>query len=216
MNDLTKRLLIAELPALLLLAACGNGAAASETSDASPEASQPSGSAVTFQAVDVKQGTSLPTQEEAQEAYDRAAAAFGWFRLQTLPCDQASVFVDGALYQRVRYAGLSTMEELEDYLRGSFTQEVIDRLLAEDDPPRYRDVAGVLYVRPLSCAPDPCKGNAEVTVEPTAQDACVVHVTVEVLSEDRQSLAGLEVYSFPYQCVDGQWRFAGFQLVNAP
>lgn len=207
------------LLAMLLLSACGNTAGLEASSSAaaqSPGGTVPPAS-VTFQAVDVKSETVPLTEEEVLAAYDRAAAAFGWFKLKTLPCGDASVIVEGNLYQRVDYAGIGTLEELKTYLRGSFSQEVIDRLLPEDaGTPLYRDIDGQLYVLPFSHQPDPHKGTAVVMVEQSAEDTYMVNVTVDILAEDLQTVTGLEGYSFPYQYVDGRWIFTSFQLVNAP
>ena len=218
MKKTKKWALSALLMAVLLLSSCGN---ADELGDsASPrfaDGGSQSSRAVTFQAVDVKNETMPLTEEEVLEAYDQAVSAFEWFRLETLPCGSASAIVGGNLYQRVDYRGIGTLEELKTYLRGIFSQEVIDRLLPEDaDPPLYRDIDGQLYVIPSSCRPDPYKGAAEVMVEQTAEDTFMVNVAVDILGEDWQTVTGLEVYSFPYQCVDGRWVFTRFKLVNEP
>ena len=172
---------------------------------------------MTFQAVDVKNETIPLSEEEVLAAYDRAVTAFGWFRLRTLPCDTTSAMVDGELYQRVDYPGIDTVEDLRTYLRGNFSQEVIDHLLPENtEPPLYRDIDGQLYVIPTSRQPDPCKGTTEVMVEQVSAYSFTVNVTVEILAEDLTTVAGFEVYSFPYQCVDGRWIFTNFKLVNEP
>ena len=198
----------------LLLSGCGGGAASS-AEEALPASSDAGSGVVTFQKTDVKNEAMPPTREEVLTAYDKAVTAFGWFRRQSLPCDQASVMVEGNLYRRVNYAGIQTMEELQTYLRGIFSQEVIGKLLPEDEEiPRYRDIDGKLYVLPISREPDPAKGTADIEVEQPGPDICRVNVTVELLSDDLQTVTGLEYYSFPYQCVDSRWVFTDFRLID--
>lgn len=223
MKKVKTGLLAALLPAILLLSSCGNAvlgdpASASPAGEASGEVGRPAASeTMTFQAEDVKSAAVTLTDEEVLAAYDRAVAAYGWFRLKTLPCDDASAIVEGSLYQRVDYAGIGTIEELRTYLRGIFSQEVIDQLLPEDDSvPLYRDIDGQLYVIPSSRQPDPYKGTEAVTVEHPSEDTFTVNVTVDILAEDMQTIAGIEGYSFPYQYVDGRWVFTSFKLVNEP
>lgn len=207
----------------LLLSSCGNSAVLGDSASGSVPAwsTVVSGSeaseAVTFQAVDVKNETAPLTEEEVLEAYDQAVTAYGWFKLETLPCGSASAIVGGNLYQRVDYAGIGTLEELETYLRGIFSQEVIDRLLPENtDAPLYRNIDGQLYVIPTSRQPDPYKGMETIIVEQSAEDTYMVNVTVDILAENLRTIAGLEVYSFPYQCVEGRWVFTNFKLVSQP
>lgn len=219
-----KNALPAALLALLLLTGCGNGSAAApvaassaaqsaQTAAPAPEVS----GVVTFQAVDVKNEVLPPTQEEVLSAYDRACTAFGWFQLNTLPCGSSSAMVGTAVYQRVDYPGIATLEQLRTYLRNLFSQAVIDRLMPPDAVlPQYRDIDGALYVLPSSRQPDPAKGDAEVEVEQTAPNTWTVNVAVELLADGQETVSGEEYYSFPYQCVDGRWVFTNFKLVNAP
>lgn len=198
------------LLAALMLSACRAQPAASSSVRETEEAG-----VVTFQAADVKNEMIQPTQEEVLAAYDRAVTAFGWFRLEPLPCGEASVLMDGMLYQKVERPGIATMAELETHLRSLFSDEVIRQLLDEgDEPPLYREIDGALYARDFSGSTDPDKGGVEIFVEQTAADTCVVNVTVELLGPGENGPDGVEYYAFPYQYVDSHWVFTSFRLVN--
>ena len=153
------------------------------------------------------------TEEEVLSAYDRAVTVCGWFQLSTLPCGQEGLDVDGELYYPVRSEGLETLEDLQIYLRGSFSQELAEQLLGTGgDAPLYRDIDGALYVRPVSRSRDPLRGNVELRVEQTGDTAYTVNAAVELLDEDK-TVSGVEYWSFPYELVDERWVFTQFQLV---
>ena len=137
----------------------------------------------------------------------------GWFQLSTLPCGEEGLNVDGDVYYPVRSDGLETLEDLQIYLRGSFSQELAEQLLSTGgDVPLYRDIDGALYVRPVSRARDPLRGNVELRVEQTGDTAYTVNAAVELLDEDK-TVSGVEYWSFPYELVDERWVFTQFQLV---
>ncbi len=153
------------------------------------------------------------TEEEVLSAYDRAVTVCGWFQLSTLPCGEEGLNVDGDVYYPVRSDGLETLEDLQIYLRGSFSQELAEQLLSTGgDAPLYRDIDGALYVRPVSRSRDPLRGNVELRVEQTGDTAYTVNAAVELLDEDK-TVSGVEYWSFPYELVDERWVFTQFQLV---
>lgn len=153
------------------------------------------------------------TEEEVLSAYDRAVTVCGWFQLSTLPCGEEGLNVDGDVYYPVRSDGLETLEDLQIYLRGSFSQELAEQLLSTGgDVPLYRDIDGALYVRPVSRARDPLRGNVELRVEQTGDTAYTINAAVELLDEDK-TVSGVEYWSFPYELVDERWVFTQFQLV---
>ena len=152
-------------------------------------------------------------EEEILSAYDRAVTVCGWFQLSTLPCGQEGLNVDGDLYYPVRSDGLETMEDLQIYLRGSFSQEVTEQLLSTGgEAPLYREIDGALYVRPVSRTRNPLRGGVELRVEQTGDTAYTVNAAVELLDEDK-TVSGVEYWSFPYELVDERWVFTRFQLV---
>ena len=145
------------------------------------------------------------TEEEVLSAYDRAVTVCGWFQLSTLPCGEEGL--------NVRSDGLETLEDLQIYLRGSFSQELAEQLLSTGgDALLYRDIDGALYVRPVSRSRDPLRGNVELRVEQTGDTAYMVNAAVELLDEDK-TVSGVEYWSFPYELVDERWVFTRFQLV---
>ena len=153
------------------------------------------------------------TEEEVLSAYDRAVTVCGWFQLSTLPCGEEGLNVDGDVYYPVRSDGLETLEDLQIYLRGSFSQELAEQLLGTGgDALLYRDIDGALYVRPVSRSRDPLRGNVELRVEQTGDTAYMVNAAVELLDEDK-TVSGVEYWSFPYELVDERWVFTRFQLV---
>lgn len=153
------------------------------------------------------------TEEEVLSAYDRAVTVCGWFQLSTLPCGEEGLNVDGNVYYPVRSDGLETLEDLQIYLRGSFSQELAEQLLSTGgDVPLYRDIDGALYVRPVSRARDPLRGNVELRVEQTGDTAYTINAAMELLDEDK-TVSGVEYWSFPYELVDERWVFTQFQLV---
>lgn len=151
---------------------------------------------------------------EVLAAYERAAAAYGWFRRATLPGGEPSVTADGQEFQPVEYAGIGTVEELRTYLRGLFSAAVVDRLLPEGGSELYRDIDGVLHVCPTAWDRDAGKGRVSMMVERRSAVSYSVNVTVELLDDDRGTVTGVECYAFPYEWNEGRWVFTDFDLVN--
>lgn len=154
------------------------------------------------------------SEEEILSAYDRAVLIYGWFELEPLPNNGHTTWVDGTVYRQVEADGVEDMEALRTCLRSVFSQELTDQLLsAGGDAPRYRDIDGNLYVTGTGRSPDPSKGSAELEVEQTADTAYSVNVTVDLLDEARETVTGLECWSFPYAFEDDRWVFTDFRLV---
>jgi len=206
-----KLTLVPLLAALLILSGCGGaGVAASvQWQGRSPRLESAAGETA------ADGSAAVPSSDEVLAAYGKAKTAFGWFQLSPLPCGSDAVMVGTDLYSRVQYTGITTLAELETYLRSLFSQEVVDRLLPEDGV-QYRDIDGRLCALSFRHPADPRKGAEAVVVEEAGPDAWSVNVTVEILSEDGGGVVGLEGYSFPYENVDGRWVFTDFALPNAP
>ena len=154
------------------------------------------------------------TEEEVRAAYDRAETAYGWFYLETLPSGPQTQEVDGWTYERVDYPGMENLADLQAYLRGLFSEEMVDDLLAVGGShPLYRDVDGVLYVLPSVRERDPSKGAAVIQVEHTGETAYSVDVTVDLLDENGETVTGVECYAFPYEFVEDHWVFTDFRMV---
>ena len=209
---MTRRSLPAALLALLVLAGCGasDGTPAAQGGVPAEVQASPAGGGLTGARID-SQARPL-SEEEILSAYDRAEEACGWFDLQTMPCGEEGLDLDGWVYYPVTEPGMENLADLRAYLGGLFSQDLVDGLLcAGGEHPLYRDVEGVLYVLPSSREREKDKGAVTIQVVPADAGRYSVDVTVELLAEDGP--AGVECYVFPYEFVDGQWVFTDFRLV---
>ena len=110
--------------------------------------------------------------------------------------------------------GMEELEDLRTYLRGVFSQELADRLLdGGSSRIQYRDVNGVLYAAGDIRDRDAGKGQVQVEVERLEDGLYFINVTVDLLGEDRETVVGLESWSFPYAFVEDRWVFTDFRLV---
>lgn len=208
--------LLAVLLCLWGLAGCGALPAAEQSGDEAPpavEAAAPETDGGLSAAMLEREARTL-TEEEVRAAYDRAETAYGWFYLETLPSGPQTQEVDGWTYERVVYPGMENLADLQAYLRGLFSEEMVDDLLAVGGShPLYRDVDGVLYVLPSGRERDPSKGAAVIQVEYTGETAYSVDVTVDLLDENGETVTGVECYAFPYEFVEDHWVFTDFRMV---
>lgn len=154
-------------------------------------------------------------EAEILAAYQRAERIYGWFDLAPPPLTGESAAVNGAAYYRVNLEGIETLEDLRTCLRGVFSQELTDLLLdGRSARIQYRDVNGVLFAAGDSRERDAGKGQAQIEVEQSEDGVYFVNVTVDLLGEDRETVVGLESWSFPYAFVDDRWVFTDFRLVS--
>lgn len=72
----------------------------------------------------------------------------------------------------------------------------------------------VLFVTGDSREPDDGKGRALVEANQQEEAVWFVNVTVDLLGEDRETVVGLENWSFPYAFEDDRWVFTDFRLVS--
>ena len=222
-----KRMCAVLLLTAALLSGCaapGQSAGASAVSASGPAAAPPAQSsapaesavpaAVTVDAASTRDSGPELTEEEILSAYDRAVTAYEWFDLTPLPCGGEDIPENGVLYRRVEYPGFDTLDDLRIYLRGLFSEDVVARLLPQDDPcPLYADIDGQLCVRPGGREAENGKGSAAAAVERRDDGSYRVNVTVDLLDEEQLTVSGVECYSFPYCCENGRWVFTDFQLV---
>ena len=154
------------------------------------------------------------TDEEIQAAYFRAEEAYGWFSLETLPCGEKTQTIDGWLYYPVEYPGMENLADLRAYLRGLFSEELVDALLASGGAhPLYQDVDGALYVLPTSRERDESKGQADIQIKPYGQAGYSVIVEVDLLADGGSTVTGVESYAFPYEFQEDRWVFTDFHLI---
>jgi len=226
-----RQLALAALTALLFLAAgCGNqtagqpaAAAGSVAASSSQAAESPSAGTAADARVWIPQpletaklendALAAPAEAEILAAYAHAAAAYGWFALRPLPCSGGPVSLDGTTYYRVDYAGIETMDDLQTYLRGLFSEDLVQSLLTQTPPP-YRENEGRLCAMPFDHSGELRQGNASLSVERISGTRYLVDVAQEMLGEDRKSVAGMEYDAFPYEYLNGQWVFTAFHLVD--
>ena len=210
------------LLAFLLLTGCAGKTAAPGKADAptevqrasaAPEEAEYRGEAV-FTASQTEAQARPMTEEDVLAAYERAEMVYAWFTGDTLPTGEESITLDGKIYRRVEYPGIENMEDLRTYLRGSFSQEVTDRLLATGgDQPLYRDIDGALYAAPTGRSSENTRGEVQLRVEQTGETAYVVNVTVDLL-DTAGNVVGVECGSIPYELEGGRWVFTDFQLLE--
>ena len=154
------------------------------------------------------------TEEEILSAYNRAVAAYEWFDLKPLPDTGETKTIDGRIYCRISTPGLENLEDLRTYLRGLFSEEIVVRLLEEDEKhPPYLEVEGALYGLPGRREKRTDRGEIRIQVKQEGDTAYVVTATVDLLDDDRITVTGMESYVFPYELVDGRWVFTNFQLL---
>lgn len=212
-----KKTIIMLLMTVVLMTGCG----AAGLPGSSEDALEAEVSGASTQSAPIRQ---LPMQEEepardltADEvliAYDKAITAYEWFDLHALPCAGPAQEIEGVKYRRVKYDGFDTLEDLKTYLYGLFSEEVVKQLLPENaKAPKYRDIDGVLHVRPFQREADETKGNITATVEQEDAGTYLINVTADLMDDDLTAITGVECHSFPYEKVDDRWVFTHFCLV---
>jgi hypothetical protein len=207
----SRRLALAAAVMLMLVMLLGCAAGESDSSEAADgadiSATQTMSEGKTFD------GARGLTEAEILDAYDQAAEAYSWFVRENMPCTGSTVDVNGVVFQRVQYDGISTLDELRTYLNGLFSRELTDQLITEGEN-RYREIDGVLYATPFEVEPSEMKGKASLSVEQTDENSYLVNVTVEILSADGKDVEGVECWAFPYEQLDGRWVFTSFDLAQ--
>lgn len=205
------------LLAVLLLSGCAAGEETAPRSAAGPASSAAAqadgGETEGLMAAEELAFSRELSEEEILAAYYRAEEACGWFSLSPLPDSGEVVDIDGVDYRRVDVPGMGKLEDLRTYLRGVFTSELTERLLAQGgDRPLYREVDGALYVSVMGRARAQGKGGTQIQVSEAEGGGYTVDVTVDLLDANG-AVVGLECWSFPYAYVDGRWVFTNFTLV---
>ena len=191
--------------------AADGSAAQSQASGGTASAAEESGGDLS--AVRVASAARALTEEEILSAYDRAVDIYSWFELSPLADTGESVAVDGAVYRRVDYHGVETMEDLRTCVRSIFSEELTDYLLSGETTVSYREIDGVLYVTGRGRSRESGKGGVSIQAEQTEESVYSVGVTVELLDEDGVTVSGLECWAFPYAFVNGRWVFTDFRLM---
>ena len=157
-----------------------------------------------------------PTDEEVLTAYRKAEEAFGWFALGTMPSDPTDTReVEGITYFRVDHPDFDTLAGLRGYLKGLFSDALVEQLLPYDGK-QYLDLDGRLYVQDGGRGADVTKG-AEMVQVLSGEDPGrrTVRVNVEVLDPEQDyAVVDTLVYDFPYELVGNRWIFTSFSMVR--
>lgn len=173
------------------------------------------------------------SDEAVLAAYEQATEAYGWF---TGYFEWTDTFLDkedveirpnpdtpDLEYCRVIRPGSDSLDTLRGYLKGIFSDEIVDALLTEDtEVPHFIETEKGLYILCAGVGDGLSEKGAvkSVTVswpEGELPVGCVVRVTQEKLewSEDTgaSTVVGEWVYEFPYQKVGDKWVFTEFESI---
>ncbi len=162
----------------------------------------------------------VPTEEEVTAAYQKAREAYNWFDMTTMPLSDETVDVQAMTYNKVDYPGITTMAELEAYLKTIFTDEVVAEIMALNQANEYwhyDDNDGALYALPADRGGDIFKGDESYEVIVNGGDEIDYRVSVEVYDDPAtMNVVDTEVYDFMYvdPAGSGEWRFANFESVR--
>ena len=157
-----------------------------------------------------------PNDEEVLGAYRAAVEAFWWFQVEPLPFDREdSQEVDGVTYYRVDYPGIDSTVTLRGYLKGLFSDDLVEELLPYDGT-QYVDIDGVLYGQDGGRGADATRGAETVQVlRDDNPNRRIVRVSVEELDpEQNGAVVGTLTFDFPYEKVGEKWIFTDFSLVR--
>jgi len=153
-------------------------------------------------------------EAEILAAYERAQRIYSWFDLEPLPTSGETAVWEREVYHRVDMEDMETLEDLRTCLRSVFSQELTDRLLTgETARIQYRDIDGALYTAGDRRDREAGKGEARVDAEQLEETVYSVNVLVDLLDEDKETVVGVESWSFPYVFEEDRWVFTDFSLV---
>lgn len=158
-----------------------------------------------------------PADEAVLEAYSRAEEAWSWFAVAPPELDRGVVLErDGRSYCRVDDPRFSTLSELRGYLKGLFSDRLVEELLPIDGV-QFLEEDGALYAVDGGRGADITRGAQTVQVlrDEGEPDRVAVRVTVEVLDpEAGYAPAGEETHDFTYERVGERWLFTTFAAVR--
>ena len=179
-----------------------------------PTPSAPSAPAETEQPSPAPAG---PSDEAVLEAYSRAEEAWNWFAIAPPALDQEDILErDGRSYCRVNDPRFSTLAELRGYLKGLFSDQLVEELLPIDGT-QFIEEEGVLYAVDGGRGTDLTRGAETVQVlrPEEGPDRVTVRVTVETLDPEADyAVTGEETHDFTYERVGEKWIFTTFSAVR--
>lgn len=158
-----------------------------------------------------------PTEEEVLEVYSRAEEAWSWFTVSPPALDHEDMLEqDGRSYCRVNDPRFSTLAELRGYLKGLFSDQLVEELLPIDGT-QFLEEEGALYAVDGGRGTDLTRGAETVQVLRTEEGPgrITVRVTVETLDPEADyAVTGEEVHDFTYERVGEKWIFTTFSAVR--
>ena len=158
-----------------------------------------------------------PTDEEVLEAYSRAEEAWSWFTVAPPALDHEDLLErEGRSYCRVNDPRFSTLAELRGYLKGLFSDRLVEELLPVGGG-QFLEEEGVLYAVDGGRGTDLTRGAETVQVlrPEEGPDRVTVRVTVETLDPEADyAVTGEEVHDFTYERVGEKWIFTTFSAVR--
>jgi len=154
------------------------------------------------------------TDAEIGALYNKAANAFGWFDMETMPLDTTYEEVDenGMVYWRVDFEGIYTLADLEVHLSSIFAPEIASELLAGG---LYREFEGVLYAIGAGRGGMLDRGGETHEIIRESDQRIIYRVTVDVLDlETLEEVVDTVVYDFALNLVGEKWLFGNFNLTR--
>jgi len=152
-------------------------------------------------------------------AYHEATDAASWFRVASLleygssaPLDVSDSFEEnGIRYFRVPHT--ASYSAFVHRLRGLFSRTLTEKLLAYNGP-MYTERDGKLYGKLGLRGTNIRMGAEDYAVVKISDTRYDLTVTVEVLGDDMESIAGYKTFVFPYEYTDGGWVFTSFPEIR--
>lgn len=203
-----KRLaILAGIGVLLLAAGC---------SAMRPQTGAAAGAGVkTVQKSSVQTTYTPPDREQVRNAYDRAVDAVGWFQSGTMPCTGSTVSLESGVYRKVSYAGVESLNDLKNYLRGLFSEELVDSLLTkkiDGEACRFLEKSGVLYELQRELPVRERTGRVKVSVRRRSARRYEVDVQTQLLAADGKTVTGVKYNACFFEKQEEKWIFTNFDL----
>lgn len=156
--------------------------------------------------------TNILSNEEIKTLYKDAYEVYQWFDMGQLENDGEMIQLStGALCCKVTDNRVSSMEELENIVRNTFSAEIADSLLGGG---LYIEEDGVLYVQLADRGGDITKGNiTEENVTNATETGFTYTVTVETIEPETQEVTGTEDIDFIAELINGKWLFTQFSSI---
>jgi len=152
------------------------------------------------------------TREQIAADYIKAAEAYSWFDVESLPATNETGTHNGTVYNKVRDdAGFKSVSELETYLKTLFSDDIVSAQLYGSDPAPYADIDGELYVLEGGRGTSIWKIDEELSFLKVNDSKYVVTVTSLVNGNvDSGKMIGAVNYDFNYEYIDERWVFTSF------